>query len=254
VIHAHNAFRLGDNLVQLNFLRRLCLQNPELEITHYYNPELCRFEEIDALRSDISRRLFLKTIDQAPKDSIDSWRGSDGYWYGHPDRLDFAKFHLCWFEELASRMAVKNPIRKTEDLLFDYWALESFIPMTEDFDVVVINSPGLSNQFTNFNKDDFTVLISKLVAKGHRVITTAPTEICPAFENKNVTWIGATAAKAKAIIGTSTGPSWPCLNVHNKDAFHLLCADTENVILTERGQMARSAFHAIHILEEVGLL
>jgi hypothetical protein len=26
------------------------------------------------------------------------------------------------------------------------------------------------------------------------------------------------------------------------------------VILTERGQMARSAFHAIHILEEVGLL
>jgi hypothetical protein len=126
--------------------------------------------------------------------------------------------------------------------------------MAPDCDVVVINSPGLSGQFTNFNPDDFRNLVSKLVSKGHRVISTVDTGLCPAFDNKNVTWIGATAAKAKAVIGTSTGPSWPCLNVHNKDAFHLLCADTETVIFTKRGQMARSAFHALHILEEEGLL
>ena len=254
MIHTHNALRLGDNLVQLNFLRRLCLQNPDLEITHYYNPELCRFEEIDALRSDISLRLRIRPISETPADSIDSWRNTGGYWERHPDKLNFAQFHLCWFEELASRMCVKNPIRKVEDLLFDYWALDSFMPMAPQCDIVVINSPGLSGQFTNFNPDDFRNLVSKLVSKGHQVISTVDTGLCPAFDNKNVTWIGATAAKAKAVIGTSTGPSWPCLNVHNKDAFHLLCADTETVIFTQRGQMARSAFHALHILEEEGLL
>ena len=254
MIHTHNALRLGDNLVQLNFLRRLCLQNPDLEITHYYNPELCRFEEIDALRSDMSLRLHIRPIDQAPANSIDSWRNAGGYWESHPDKLNFAEFHLCWFEELASRMCVKNPIGKVDDLLFDYPALDSFIPMAPDCDIVVINSPGLSGQFTNFNPDDFRNLISKLVSKGHRVISTVATGLCQAFDGKNVTWIGATAAKAKAVIGTSTGPSWPCLNVHNKNAFHLLCGDTENVILTKRGQMARSAYHAIHILENEGIL
>ena len=254
MIHTHNALRLGDNLVQLNFLRRLCLQNPDIEITHYHNPELCKFEEIDALRSDMSLRLRIRPISEAPADSIDSWRNAGGYWERHPDKLNFAKFHLCWFEELASKMCVKNPIRKVDDLLFDYPALDSFIPMAPDCDVVVINSPGLSGQFTNFNPDDFRNLVSKLVSKGHRVISTVDTGLCPAFDNKNVTWIGATAAKAKAVIGTSTGPSWPCLNVHNKDALHLLCADAETVIFTKRGQMARSAFHAVHILEEEGLL
>jgi len=254
VIHTHNALRLGDNLVQLNFLRRLCLQNPDIEITHYHNPELCKFEEIDALRSDMSLRLRIRPISEAPADSIDSWRNTGGYWERHTDKLNFAKFHLDWFEELASRMCVKNPIQKVDDLLFDYPALDSFIQMAPDFDIVVINSPGLSGQFTNFNPDDFRVLVSKLVSKGHRVISTVATGLCPAFDGKNVTWIGATAAKAKAVIGTSTGPSWPCLNVHNKDAFHLLCADAETVIFTKRGQMARSAFHAVHVLEEEGLL
>lgn len=151
-------------------------------------------------------------------------------------------------------MCVKNPIRKVEDLLFDYSALDSFIPMAPECDIVVINSPGLSGQFTNFNPDDFRNLVCKLVSKGHQAISTVDTGLCPTFDNKNVTWIGATAAKAKAVIGTSTGPSWPCPNVHNKDAFHLLCGDTENVILTERGQMARSAYHAIYILENEGIL
>ena len=254
MIHTHNGLRLGDNLIQLNFLRRLSLANPELEITHYYNPAFCRMEEIDALRSDISLRLRLKTIDQAPAESIDSWRNAFGYWEGHPKKLDFAQFHLDWFAELSSRMGVKNPITTLSNLLFDYPALDSFISMAPDFDAVVINSPGLSGQFQNFNPDHFRTLVSRLVAKGHRVVTTAPTGLCPAFDGKNVTWIGATAAKAKLIVGTSTGPSWPCFNVHNRLATHIMCLDTESVVLTPRGRVARSPHHAISILEELGIL
>lgn len=254
MIHTHNGLRLGDNLIQLNFLRRICLANPELEITHYYNPALCKMEEIDAMRSDISLRLRLKTIDQAPAESIDSWRNAGGYWERHPEKLNFAQFHLDWFAELSSRMVVKNPITTLSNLLFDYPALDSFISMAPDFDAVVINSPGLSGQFQNFNPDHFRTLVSRLVAKGNRVVTTEPTGLCPAFDGKNVTWIGATAAKAKLIVGTSTGPSWPCFNVHNRLATHIMCLDTESVVLTPRGRVARSPHHAISILEELGIL
>ena len=251
MIHTHNGLRLGDNLIHLNFLRRLCLANPELEITHYYNPGYCKVEELDPLRTE---RIFIRPISEAPAESIDSWRNAGGHWERHPKKLDFAQFHLDWFAELSSRMGVKNPITTLSNLLFDYPVLDSFISMAPDFDAVVINSPGLSGQFQNFNPDHFRTLVSRLVAKGHRVVTTAPTGLCPAFDGKNVTWIGATAAKAKLIVGTSTGPSWPCFNVHNRLATHIMCLDTESVVLTPRGRVARSPHHAISILEELGIL
>ena len=251
MIHTHNGLRLGDNLIQLNFLRRLSLANPELEITHYYNPGYFKVEELDPLRTE---RILLRPISEAPAESIDSWRNAGGHWERHPDKLNFAQFHLDWFAELSSRMGVKNPITTVDDLLFDYPSLDSFISMAPDFDAVVINSPGLSGQFQNFNPDHFRTLVSRLVAKGHRVVTTEPTGLCPAFDGKNVTWIGATAAKAKLIVGTSTGPSWPCFNVHNRAALHVMCADVENVVLTPRGRVARSPHHAISVLEELGIL
>ena len=254
MIHTHNALRLGDNLVQLNFLRRACLADPALAVTHYHNPQLCRFEEIDALRSDISTRLRIRSIEEAPAGSIDSWRNAGGWWERHPDKLNFAKFHLAWFEELAGRLGIPNPIRTVDDLLFDYPTLDSFIPMAPECDVLVINSPGLSGQFLNYNPDDFRDLIARLTLKGHRVHSTAPTGLCPHFENRNVTFIGAASVKAKLIVGTSTGPSWPCLNVHNRDKPIILCADHEDVILTRGSKMARSAHHAIHLLAKDGWL
>jgi hypothetical protein len=254
MIHTHNALRLGDNLVQLNFLRRACLADPALEVTHYHNPQLCRFEEIDALRSDISTRLHIKPIDEAPAGSIDSWRNAGGWWERHPDRLNFAKFHLAWFDELAGRMGISNPMRTVDDLLFDYPTLDSFIPMAPECDVLVINSPGMSGQFLNYNPEDFCDLIARLVLKGHRVHSTAPTGLCPHFENRNVTFIGAASVKAKVIVGTSTGPSWPCLNVHNRAKPIILCADHEQVLLTPASQMARSVHHAIHLLTKDGWL
>ena len=251
MIHTHNALRLGDNLIQLNFLRRLCLANPELEITHYYNPALCRMEEIDALRSDISLRFRLKTIDQAPAQSIDSWRNAGGHWERHPDKLNFAQFHLDWFAELASKMAVKNPITTVDDLLFDYPALTENV---ENFDAIVINSPPLSGQFQNFSAQGFIDLIRLLQVKGMRILSTAPTGICACSQPHDVSWIGAASTTAQLIVGASTGPSWPCFNVHNRDALHVMCLDTESVVLTPRGRVARSPHHAISMLKELGVL
>jgi len=248
VIHTHNGLRLGDNLVQLNFLRRLSLANPELEITHYYNPGYCKVEELDPLRTE---RILLRPISEAPAESIDSWRNAGGHWERHPDKLNFAQFHLDWFAELASRMGVKNPITTVDDLLFDYPALTENV---ENFDAIVINSPPFSGQFQNFSAEGFIDLIRILQVKGMRVLSTAPAGICACSQPHDVSWIGAASTTAQLIVGSSTGPSWPCFNVHNRLATHIMCADVENVVLTPRGRVARSPHHAISVLEELGIL
>jgi len=254
MIHTHNAFRLGDNLVQLNFLRRACLADSSLEIAHYHNPQLCKLEEIEPLCLDLGKRLVIRPIDQASPESVDSWRNIGGWWERHPLRLNFAAFHLQWFEELAKRLGIPNPIHSASDLLLDYPALDSEIPQAPECDVLVVNSPGLSGQFLNFNPDDYRDLIARLILKGHRVISTAPTGLCPTFENKTTTFIGATSTRAKIIVGTSTGPSWTCLNVHNQAKPIILCADHEEVVLTPNTRMAKSVHHAIHILQRDGVL
>ena len=242
MIHTHNHLRLGDNLVQLNFLRRLLAENPKTKITHYYNPQLCKGEEIMPLREGLEERLFIEVKGQ-PAESLDSWRGQE--WYGHPDKLDFAKFHLDWFKSLSHKMGFLSPIRSREDLLFDYPAL---LQPTPTYDVIVINSQGLSGQFGGHNEMMYGELIKWLQGKGNSVLSTKPTGLCDDPTGKDVSWIGAVSTKAKIIVGNSTGVSWPCLNIHNQEALHILCLDTEEVVLTKRGKTVRSIGEAIKLL------
>lgn len=245
-VFTHNGLRLGDNLIHLNFLRRAALINPDVNFFHYYSPYLCNGTELAPFVEDIPSRINILPIEHRPSKSIDSWRGP--IWYGHEDRMDFAKFHLFWFEHLASQMGVANPITSVDDLLFDYPLLYSAsIP---DFDVVVINSPALSGQFHAFDESAYNNLITTLVNAGYKVLTTKPTELCASAAGHNVAWIGAVAAKAKLVVGTSTGPSWPCFNVCNKNAKHIICLDSENVILTPRGSVARNVGQALQLLKE----
>jgi len=249
IIHTHNGLRLGDNLIQLNFLRRASQINKDVQFIHYYNPHFCNGAELLPFVEGFETQITISPA-SPPAHSIDSWRGP--MWYSHADRLDFAKFHLFWFAHLAAVMQIVNPINDTEHLLIDYPLLyNNDVP---SFDAVIINSPALSGQYHAYNEDDYRHLIIALLARGYSVLTTKPTDLCPSAVGHNVAWIGAVAANAKLIIGTSTGPSWPCLNVRNRDAKHILCLDTENVILTPRGSVARNVPQVIDILAKENFL
>ena len=234
---------MGDNIIQLNFLRRACQLNPDVQFIHYYNPYFCNGCELNPFIEGLEHRITISSSPPPPH-SIDSWRGP--LWYSHPDRLDFAKFHLYWFNHLSSIMQIANPIQSVDDLLIDYPLL--YAEDIPNFDVVVINSPAFSGQYNSYNEEDYNQLIIKLLAYDYSVITTKPTNLCASTVGHNVAWIGAVSANAKLIIGTSTGPSWPCLNVKNKDAKHILCLDTESVILTPKGSVARNISHVKDIL------
>lgn len=250
IINTHNGLRLGDNLIQLNYLVKACCNNPSVAFNHYFDPYLCNGNELYPFIEGFENRIKIMPIVNCPTGSVDSWRGP--LWYSHPDKLNFASFHLFWFNHLSSVMGIDNPIKSVDDLLFDYPLLnDSNLPI---YDAVVINSRALSGQFNNYNSEHYDLLIKDLLSAGMSVLTTSPTSLCDYSSGRGVAWIGAVSARAKLILGTSTGPSWPCFNILNKNAKHILCLDTENVILTPRGSVARSVSQISEILRSENFL
>src|SRR5882757_5662003 len=156
ITRTHNAYHLGDNLVHLHFLRKVAIANPDRQFVHSAENRYHR-----QLRPVIADVLNIKLEDYyghvTPPNSINAWRGENRFWYEHPDRNDFVKFHLeAWFPQLCDRMQVENPMRTAADMLFDYPAIQN--PMKDgtdgiSFDVLVINSPPFSGQFQGYNYD-----------------------------------------------------------------------------------------------------
>jgi hypothetical protein len=116
ITRTHNGYHLGDNLVHLNFLRKVALANPDRQFVH-----AAQWQYIRQLRDVIADVPNIKLEEFGyllPADSLDSWRGANNFWYSHPNRNDFVNFHLdAWFPYLCERMGVENPMRSSKDMI-----------------------------------------------------------------------------------------------------------------------------------------
>jgi hypothetical protein len=212
MIHTYNEYHLGDQLVHLNFLRKACRENPDTEFTHHCNPAhhaqlapLCEYVPITL--ADLS----------VPPGAHNAWIGRDNYYYNHPLRSDWVLFHLSWFDHLSSLLGISNPIAVRSDLLFDYDALKQ--PTKYDFDYLIINSPPNSGQLPDFHPNILTNKVRFLLNEGHKVVTTAPTGMCPCTLDHHftVTDIGVLSNSVKHIWGVATGPMWTTFNIFNQN-------------------------------------
>jgi len=266
LIRTHNAYHLGDNLVHLHFLRKVALANPDREFVHAARWQYRR--ELEPVVTDIPN-LKLSELDHDPfykypfddskgfhhvaihrgykswgnEKSVNAWRGADGFWYAHPDRNDFVKFHLeAWFPLLCERMEVENPMRTPADMLFDYPALQMPVPDLVPFDVLVINAPPGSGQFEAFNAAELDRIICELEFNKVKVVATGSGFPKPHF---SVTQIGQMSFHCHTILMVSTGPSWPTFNVWNKDSIKLRVILLDN----ERVNLAPNSVHCSRIEE-----
>ena len=109
----HNAFHLGDNIIQIGFLRRMAKAHPQFTFDH-----ICHAQYHAALQSLITDlpQIRLLELTEEPQNSIDSWRGCNGFWYTHPLKTDFAAFHIEHFHFIALRMGLPSPILTADDL------------------------------------------------------------------------------------------------------------------------------------------
>ena len=114
MIHTYNEYHLGDNLVHLNYLRRVCKENPDLEFTHHCNP--MHHSQLTPLLEDVPISLQGLSI---PPNAVNAWIGRDNYFYNHPLQHDWVNFHLEWFDHLSNLLELPSPMACREDLLFE---------------------------------------------------------------------------------------------------------------------------------------
>jgi hypothetical protein len=225
----HCAARLGDNLAHLHFLRKLAGKYPDHRFVHFAHPShLGQLEEMVWDQPRISLLPFFKTHDpnwliaRPPWEfkSVNAWKNASDFWLTHPAKLDYAAFMILWYRHLARLMGLESPIENVDDLLFDYPALRLDAENYRGrFDFLIVNSPGLSGQATNYNLDEMDALILELAAK-YNVTTThkrpAIQVRCTADEGLTITGIGRLSQLCRFIVMVSTGPSWTTFNVWNK--------------------------------------
>jgi hypothetical protein len=256
--HTFNEWHLGDNLIHLNFLRRLAVEHPDCEFIH-----ACRGHYIKELESIVWP---LKNIKIAPlkgrnPHAVDAWinqgafspRG--GFVAKSPLRLNWVEFYKGFFADLARRMGLETPIHSDEDLLFNYPALMNDTQLPGRWDVLVCNSSMMSSQVRGWKDADWDDIIQRLIQKGQRVVCTKPSRTgttCTAEHGLSVTGIGNVSMRVDKIIGCPSGPMWPTYNVWTKNKSRVVLQGTETVALGTDTTHARNKGDLVMILERLG--
>jgi hypothetical protein len=208
MIETANHTHLGDNLIHLNYLRRL-----GRPARHYCCPEYI------AQLQPLTEGTEIELIDLHHKtpQAVDSWSNKMDWLKYQKARADWVTFHLRWFEHLSHELGVASPIKTSDDLLFDYPKLyaRKFRPI----DYLILNCPPRSGQFPNFNQNTFKHRVKWLQDQGFEVWTAEPVGICESTREHglDVSEIGNLSCYATHILSIDTGPLWPTFNVKNKD-------------------------------------
>lgn len=263
----HCALRLGDNLQHLHFLRKLAHKYPRDHFTHYahraYLPNLIEvIADVDNIR--------LGDLDEACKPgrhywdaepvtpSFNAWKNAFGFWEIAENGNDYVAFYVDFFDHLAHKMGLENPIQRAADFLFDYPALAP--KRTTEYDFLFVNSEPQSGQALGFQKSHLDRIAHDLHAAGHAVITTEQThnpQIPFTREfGATVTHVGVISNQCKNIIAVSTGPSWPTFNVWNEKTvdFRALIIDNERVDIIPNTVHVKNAAQLRTALQAKGFL
>lgn len=137
-----NAYNLGDNILQFNFMRRACMENHQLLITYYCKAEYHN-QLSQLIDSEWEHQITLYPLEQRPPGVLDTWIGS-GFYFEHPRRDYYNEFYLEWFQWLAEAMGIECPIRERNDVLMRH---PGIVRDDDLIDVFVINCPPKSGQF-----------------------------------------------------------------------------------------------------------
>jgi glycosyltransferase involved in cell wall biosynthesis len=251
-ISTHCSVRLGDNLSHLQFLRKLARRYRRTIFRHTAHADyLLEMRDVVADIPNIS------LVSEIKDGSIEVWKGHEGFWYEHPDRNDFVKVYIAWFDELARKMGLENPIKQASDFLFDYPALLQKTPLDGPFDFLIINSPPMSGQLKAYTDLEKTCLDLKN-KYGFTVISTAPVlgVECTQDYKLSVTAIGSLSRQCRNIIMVSTGPSWPTFNIYNQESveMRIVMLDNERLNLSPNTVHVSNEAEIMPILREKGII
>ena len=269
IVTTWNAWGYGDQLLHLNFLRRLGIRHPDIQFNHHCAPQ--QHAQLRPVIEDVGN--IRLTGDALPPGAINAWiaRGSShgpGGWDGqgffdkHKHRWDYVQFYLDWFNVLTSEMGLgESPIKTPFDMLFDCPCIQKSHASNMDFDVLVINSRPTSGQLRCFTHPYcMDHLIDRLARKGYRVAATAPTNVLGVFQtaahNLTLVDIANLSLRTPYIVGVSTGPLWLTHSTFNLNTvkYRVVLLERQRVHLPGNGCHAENIDAAVEILQKQGII
>lgn len=282
VYESYNEFHLGDNLIHLHFLRKMALAYPEHQFIHA--AQECHLPQLREVVEDMATIKLIRIEDRSAL-AVNVWKNAGagtprgGFWENHPQRRHYGNFHVLWFDHLAVKMGLESPIGKPEDLLFDYPRLKEPLGLgcdpfdTEytwrEIDFLIVNSRPCSGQLRAFDRIEYFNALIEELSRGHRVVCTdtnpeldaqemrsRKTLRCTRDYNLTLTSIGELSNRCKVIIGVSTGPMWPTMNVFNRESvkMRVLLLDHEIVDYAPNTVQVNDIEACRRVLLEKGIL
>jgi hypothetical protein len=225
-IYTHIIYNIGDNIIHLNYLKKLAKLNQGILFLHFLKSEY--INQISEYIIEDNIRLL--PLEIRPIWSINSWKNDKKYWSKHPNKYKFEDFYLEYFDRISKKLGLKNPITNKEDLIIDAERMVSKNKKYQNYDYFIVNSEPKSDQF-DYDENELNLLIKK-ISETHSIITTKKIESIPCTQDSNMTLydIGIQSTKCKKHIMIATGPCWFALNsynIKNSEGIYLLLRDEQ---------------------------
>lgn len=214
-IEFYNELHLGDCLYQLLYCNKLVEKNNNIEIVFYCNEKY--FYELNLWNKFLDKIFFLP-IEKKTSGAYNTWIGLDNFHHSTLPNYNFYfdKQYIDFFNKLSKKINIENPIKTSEDFLFDN--IEILKP-TESYDFLIVNSKPLSGQV---DKEMINYLENKIIydLEG-KIITTKKIGNfkCTVDYNYSLLDIAKISNNVKYIIGIHTSPMLVCLNKYSLNNF-----------------------------------
>jgi hypothetical protein len=220
----YNEYHLGDCVLHLYFCRKLVDYN-QSQINFFVHQQY--ITELNFHILGYENNIHLKPLQDKPIDAINSWIGTDGLYYSHPESWDYNNFYLFWFFELSKKLNIPIIVY---DMISDYLPIIQNVP-EDSWDILYINSQGFSNGFI-YDDDKYNSIAHKLSSE-YKILTTQKIDgyECTRDYNWNLIQIAGAAIKCKYVIANHTSPIHLCFNkwsidniqhwfiIHTRDTF-----------------------------------
>ena len=211
-INVHNPKHLGDCILAVHFLRKVCEKNEDINFTFYAGKNYLR--KLVGQVGDMKDRISLSALRNKPVGSLNMWFASRrlpkevGKYrgrYASNERYD------CFHDMICEEWGIENPVPGKLCTVID---LPSILdPVDVDCDILLINSKSRSGYY-RYEGQLFRQRAEEWSEK-YKVLTTEPTidGIPSARElDLSVIQIGHMATKAKYVVAVDTGTIHNCFN------------------------------------------
>lgn len=254
--HTYNTFGMGDNLIHLQFLRRMSAKYPDHQFIHACghggNPAW-DFPQLQETVEDIPQ---IEVVKFSAREGIDSWRFLPDF----KQRRDFCGHYIERFRDIARQMGLESATNCTDDMIFDSPSIKKPTPLSKEWDFLVVNVKPCAGQFDVAKTvDDYLdPLIQRIVASGKTVCCVNPTKHgVPATTDLgiSVSGIGNIACSSKHIVMIAVGCSWLTYNPWAKPETRIILIDDfEEIWIDPKAIHAHSLDDAIKVLEQAALI